>query len=164
MKFRGTNAVCSACAAGVSVVCMSSMATALAAVGAAAGASGAGMAGMGSTGGAAEAPSSMTGSSFLSVLFERLGFGALSRIPNEILQPLLVVLLTVATATAFLAYCGHGRPHALLLTAVSAAAMYSSIYIWMSDPIYLLSLGGLLGAGLWGIYLAAHSRQIRPAD
>lgn len=159
MKVTGWDTACSVCTAGASVVCMSSMAAALAAAGTAAGAVAAGMAGMStmsSTGGIASPTVEAQALPLLPGVLERLGLGFLNGIPNEILQPLLIVLLTVSVATAYLGYRGHGRPYALALTLGSAVVMYVSIYVWMSDPLYLFSLIGLIGAGLWGMYLARH--------
>ncbi len=156
---RRWDTVCGACTSGVSVVCMSSMATAFAAAGTAVGASAAGTAGMGSMSGMAgpvsgsAAPTSL---SFLPGLLESVGLGFLNQVPNEVLQPLLIVLLTITVTAAFVAYRGYGRPHALVLTVVSAVAMYGSIYVWMSDLAYLASLAGLIGAAVWGVYLARH--------
>ncbi len=155
MKTKRWDTVCSVCTAGVSVVCMSSMAAA----GAAASAGVAGMASMGSMSGTGDAPGSADGLSFLPELLERLGLGLLNSLPNEILQPLLVVLLTVTVGAAYVGNRGHGRSHALVLSRLSAVIMYLSIYVWMSDLLYLVSLAGLVGAGLLGLYLARHPRQ-----
>lgn len=147
------DAVCATCASGASVVCMSSMATALASAGAAAGAGAAGMGGMGYGASAADGAASV-----LPGLFEALGLGVLNRLPNEVLQPLLVVLLTASVGSAYLAYRGHGRPQALVLSAASAVAMYAGIYVWMSDALYLAGLIGTLAASAWGIVLVRPPR------
>lgn len=148
------DAVCATCASGVSVVCMSSMAAALAAAGAAAGAGAAGMGAMGGMG----ASAADGAASVLPGLFEALGLGVLNRLPNEVLQPLLVVLLTASVGSAYLAYRGHGRPQALGLSAASAVAMYAGIYVWMSDALYLAGLIGTLAASAWGIVLVRPPR------
>ncbi len=140
--------VCNACTGGVSVVCMSSMGAALAAAGAAGGAGAIGMAGM----------SGASALLLLPRLFDRLGLDFVNQVPNAVAQPLLVLLLTLSVTTAYLAYRGHRRPYSLLLTTVSGIAMYVSIYGWMSEPLYLLSLGGLLVAGVWNILLARRSQ------
>jgi hypothetical protein len=133
---------------------MSSMAAALAAAGAAAGAGAASMAGMASAAGETNALP------LLPRLFERLGLGVLNKLPNQILQPLLIFLLALSVGTAYLAHRGHRRPQALILSTASAVVMYLSIYVWMSDPLYWLSLSGLIGAGLWSIYLARHFPRV----
>lgn len=125
-KLRHVDAICGACTAGVSVVCMSSM--------------------------AGDATSGAL--SVFPALLDAVGLGFLSRIPNEVLQPLLVALLTLSVGAAYVAYRGHGRPHALLLAAPSAVVMYASIYVVMSDALYVASLAGLVAASLWGISLA----------
>lgn len=143
---------CSTCASGVSVVCMTSMGAALTAAGASAGASAASIASvhgsMGHTAG--------TSSVFVAVagFFDRIGLDVLNNIPNAVAQPLLVVVLAIAVVTAYLAYRGHRRPHALALILVSSAALYAGIYVWMSDALYFLGFGGSLAAGAWGILLS----------
>lgn len=144
---RHLDSICGACSAGVSVVCMSSMAAALAAAG---GATAAGAAGMGGMGGMD--PSGGAGS-VLPALLERLGLGFLSTLPNEVLQPLLLVLLAATVGSAYLAYRGHGRPGALATSAASAIALYAGIYVWMSDALYLAGLAGLVIASVRGIAL-----------
>lgn len=153
-RVRHADAICTACTAGVSVVCMSSMAAALAATGAAAGAGAAGMGGMASMSGAAL--------SIIPGLFDALGLGALNHLPNDVLQPLLVVFLTLSVVATYIASRSHGRPRPLLVSVVSAILMYVSIYVVMSDALYLLSLTGLLGAALWGIVLGRRTRRLLP--
>jgi hypothetical protein len=94
-------------------------------------------------------------------LFDRVGFGFLKQLPNAVAQPLLVCLLTISVIAAYLAFRGHGRPCSLALTLASAAAMYISIYVWMSEPLYFVSLGGLVASGVWGIFLARRPRLVR---
>ncbi len=147
------DAVCATCASGVSVVCMSSMATALAAAGAAAGAGATGMSAMGGGAAASGAVSALPG------LLDGLGLGVLSRLPNEVLQPLLVVLLTLSVGSAYLAYRAHRRPETLVLAAASAVAMYVGIYVSMSDPLYLAGLIVMLAASAWGVVLARRPRR-----
>lgn len=163
MNLRGWDTACSVCAAGVSVVCMSSMAAALAAAGAAAGAGAASVAGMGSMTAMANDPASGTPLSLLPSLLERAGLGLLNQLPNEVLQPLLVVVLTVTVGASYLAYRGHRRPQAMVLTAISAVVTYLSIYAWMSDPLYLFSLLGLVAGGLWGLVLACRPAGVGEA-
>jgi hypothetical protein len=136
---------------------MSSMGAALAAAGTAAGAGAMSMAGMGGTG-----ASSPTGSAFflLPRFFDRVGLGVLNQLPNAIAQPLLVAFLTVSVTGGYLAYRGNRRPSSLALTVLSGIAMYVSIYVWMSEPLYLASLAGQLAAGVWGIFLAHGPRHM----
>jgi asparagine N-glycosylation enzyme membrane subunit Stt3 len=133
---------------------MSSMAAALAAAGAAAGAGATGMAGMGA------APTGTAALPSLPSLLERIGLGFFNQLPNDILQPLLVVFLLASLATAYLAYRAHDRPSALILTALSGALMYLSIYVWMSDVLYLVSVIGLVAAALWGLYLTRRPARV----
>lgn len=144
---RHADTVCSACSAGLSVVCMGSMATAVAASGAAAGAGAAGMGGMAAMG-------SGGALSVLPIIFDSVGLGVLNHLPNELLQPALVVFLAVSVLAAYLASRRHGRRGPWLLSAVSAVLMYVSIYGVMSDTLYLVSLGGILAAVIWGLRLS----------
>jgi hypothetical protein len=93
-------------------------------------------------------------------LLERIGLGFSNQLPNEVLQPLLAVLLLVSLATAYLAHRGQGQRSALLLTAFSGVVMYLSIYVWMSDLLYVLSLIGLVVGGLWGLYLTRRPARV----
>lgn len=148
------DAICAACTAGVSVVCMSSMAVALAATGAAAGAAAAGAEGMASMSG--------TALSFIPGLLDAVGLGALNHWPNEVLQPLLVVFLVLSVLVTYLASRTYGRTGPFVLSVASAVLMYASIYVVMSDTLYLSSLVGLVGAGAWGIVLSRRTRRPLP--
>jgi hypothetical protein len=139
---------------------MSSMAAALGAAGAAAGAGTTSMAAMGSMSGIGAASTSSAALPLLPTVLERMGLGLFNQLPNEVLQPLLVVLLLASLATAYLAYRGHARPSALILTAVSGVVMYLSIYAWMSDALYVVSLVGLVAGGLWGLYLTRRPSRV----
>lgn len=153
--------VCNVCAGGVSVVCMSSMAAATAGAGAAAGASAASMAAMGAMGAmgamaGAVSETSTAGTSFglLPSLFEAVGLGVLNRVPNEVAQPMLAAVLAFTIGAGYLTYRSHRRPWVLGLTTASAVVMYASIYFTMSEPLYFVSLAGLLAAGAWAMLLA----------
>lgn len=137
--------VCSVCASGFSVACMSSMAAASAAVGAGA----MGVAVMRSAG-SMEDP----GSAFLTRIFDSIGLGVLNRMPNGIAQPLLLALLTMSIVLAYVAYRGHRTLHALILSLASALIMYPSIYVWMSEMLYFISLAGMITAAALGVVLA----------
>jgi hypothetical protein len=150
-KVKGWDTVCSVCTAGVSVVCMSSMGAAMAAAVAAAGAGATGMSGMGSMG---ATQTGLSGSLRLTRFFESVGLGMLNQLPNAVAQPLLAALLVISVGATYIAYRGHRRPGALVLTLGSAIAMYTGIYIWMSEPMYFISLVGLVAAAIWGFFLA----------
>lgn len=143
---RHADAVSSACSAGLSVVCMSSMATALAATGTAAGAGAAGMSGMAAVG-------SSSGLSVLPILFDTVGLGALNHLPNELLQPVLAVSLSLSVIAAYLVSRNRGRRGPVFLSAASAILMYVSIYGVMSNGLYFASFAGLLGAAIWSFRL-----------
>ncbi len=161
VKSKGWDSLCSVCAASVSVICMTSMTAAAVATGAAAAAGATGMAGMGGMNGAESPQANPSVLSALANGLERLGLGFLNRIPNGILQPLLILLLSVSMGAAWVAYRGHRRPQALILTLMSTVLMYLSIYLWMSEVVYFLSLVGLIGAGLLGMYLARHPANVQ---
>jgi len=154
MKTWAWGPVCNACTAGVSVVCMSSMVASLTATAVGGVAGMAGMESMATT-------ERSSGLLFLPRLFDRLGLGFLNQLPNAILQPLLIVLLMASVGAAFITYRRHRRPHTLTLAAASALAMYFSIYVWMSDLLYLSSLLGQLGAGIWAMYLVPRAPASR---
>jgi hypothetical protein len=136
---------------------MSSMGAAIAAAGAT------GMAGMGSMGGMGASQTGSPASSVLTRFFEAIGLGILNRLPNEVAQPLLVALLVISLGAAYIAYRGHHRPWALMLTLASAVVMYISIYTWMSEALYFISLGGLVVAAIWGVFLARNPGKATPS-
>jgi hypothetical protein len=100
-------------------------------------------------------------SAFLTLarFFDRIGLDALNNIPNQVAQPTLVVLLTISLAAAYLAYRGHRKHHAVLLTFISSVALYAGIYVWMSDALFFPGLAGLLGAGIWGMFLGRGAQR-----
>ena len=151
------SSACSTCAAGFSVVCMSSMAAAIAAATTAVGAGATGMAGMGGTGATLANPSAAL---WLTQFLETIGLGILNRLPNEVAQPLLAALLATSIGAACVAYRGHRSSGALVLTLGSALVMYNSIYAWMSELLYYLSLAGLVVAAIWGFFLARRTRPL----
>lgn len=137
------SSIWNALTAGISVICMSSMGAALAVVGAGA----TGMAGMSAMNDSQAAPSA---SLLLAQFFESIGLNMLNQLPNEVAQPLLITFLIVSLGATYIAYRGHGKPGVLLLTLISAITMYISIYIWMSEPVYFISLAGFTAAAIWG--------------
>lgn len=149
-KMRRLDSFCSFCASGVSVVCMSSMVAALGAAATAGGAGAVGMAGMGSTG-----TSSNGASAFLIIprFLDRVGLDFLNQVPNAVAQPLLVALLTISLVASYIAYRGHRQLYIPALTVASSAAMYLSIYVWMSELLYFVSLAVLLAAGVWSMFV-----------
>lgn len=148
--------VCNLCTAGTSVVCMGAMGAAAGAAGAVAATGVAGMAGMGGMGEMAdtEAAQAAVAMPFPTLLLEHVGLGFLNQVPDPVLRPIFVTLLLVSIGTAYLSFRTHKSPQALLLTALSGGLLYGSIYIWMSEPLYYASFTGMLGAALWGLFLA----------
>lgn len=158
MKARDAiSSACSTCAAGLSVVCMSSMGAAIAAAIATVGAGATGMTGMGGTGAALANPSA---SLWLTQFIETIGLGFLNQLPNEVARPLLAALLAISIGAAYVAFRGHRRSGALALTLGSAVVMYTSIYVWMSELVYFLSLAAMVLAAIWGFLLARGARAI----
>lgn len=138
------------------MVCMGSMGAAAVAAGAAGATSVAGMAGMGSMATMADstAPPAAATAPFLTSLLQQIGLGFLNQVPDSVLRPVFIVLLLLSISTAYLSFRSHGRPQALLLTALSGALLYSGIYLWMSELLYSVGLVGMLGAAVWGLVLA----------
>jgi len=129
-------------AAGASVVCMASMGpmVAASAVGATAG-----MAGMGAV--AASTPHVPA----VTHALRAVGLGALTHVPNAVLQPLLIVLLLVASGAALWRARGARTTRALTLALVIVAAavgLYASIYVTVSETGYGLALVVLLLASV----------------
>lgn len=102
----------------------------------------------------------LSGSLWLTQFFESIGLGILNQLPNQVAQRLLAALLVISVGTSYIAYRGHRQPGVLVLTVASAIAMYVSIYVWMSEPLYFISLVGLVAAAMWGLFLARSPRAI----
>lgn len=140
--------VCNACSAGTSVVCMGSMGAALAAAGASGAAGAAGMASMSSASG---------GAPLITLLLSAAGLDFLNHVPDPLLRPIFVALLLLSAASAYLAYRTSGRSGPFALTVASGLALYSGIYVWMSEPLYYLGFAGMLAAAAWVILAARRS-------
>ncbi len=129
-------------AGGASVVCMASMGAMVAA--STAGAT-AGMAGMGA------AAASTPHVPIVTRALRALGLGALTHVSNAVLQPLLIVLLLVAIGAALwrarIARTTSALSLALLIIA-SAAGLYASIYITVSETGYWITLAVLILASV----------------
>jgi len=129
-------------AGGASVVCMASMGAMVAA--STAGAT-AGMAGMGAA--AASTPHVPA----ITRALRAVGLGALTHVPNAVLQPLLIVLLLVASGAALwrarIARTTVALSLALLIIA-AAVGLYASIYVTVSEGGYWITLAVLILASV----------------
>ncbi len=129
-------------AGGASVVCMASMGAMVAA--STAGAT-AGMAGMGAA--AASTPHVPA----ITRALRAVGLGALTHVPNAVLQPLLIVLLLVAIGAALwrarIARTTVALSLALLIIA-AAVGLYASIYVTVSEGGYWITLAVLILASV----------------
>lgn len=152
-------AVCSCCTSGVSVVCMTSMVAAVAGAGASAGAGAASF--MASSAHAAHAAGGSSVFAALASSFDRIGLGVLNRIPNEIAQPGLAALLTLNLVAGFLAFRGHRSPFPLIATLGSSVVLYGGIYVWPSDVLYFIGVGGLLLAAALGLVQSLRRPRLR---
>ena len=80
-----------------------------------------------------------------------VGLGALTHVPNAVLQPLLIVLLLVAIGTALWRARGARTTPALalaLLIVAAAAGLYASIYLTVSETGYWIALAVLILASV----------------
>ncbi len=144
-------------AGGASVVCMASMGAMVAA--STAGAT-AGMAGMGA------AAATTTHVPAVTHVLRAVGLGALTHIPNAVLQPLLLVLLLVAIgATLWRARSARTIPAlALALLIIAAAAvLYASIYITVSETGYWIALAILILASVLSAWSGRRRSRLRTA-
>lgn len=144
-------------AAGTSVVCMASMGAMIAA--STAGAT-AGMAGMGTVAASTSHVPSITHA------LRAVGLGALTHVPNAVLQPLLIVLLLVAIGAAVgRARVMHTAPAITLtlLIVMAAAGLYASIYITVSEPGYWVALTVLVLASFLSVWFGRGRGPARAA-
>jgi len=144
-------------AAGASVVCMASMGAMVAA--STAGAT-AGMAGMGA------AAATATHVPTITRALRAMGLGALTHVPNTVLQPLLIVLLLVASGAALWRARVARTTSALtlaLVIVVAAVSLYASIYITVSETGYWLALVVLILASVLSAWIGRHRGRLRTA-
>ncbi len=142
-------------AAGASVVCMASMGAMVAA--SAVGAT-AGMAGMGAV--AASTPHAPA----VTHALQAVGLGSLTHVPNAVLQPLLIVLLLVASGVALWRARVARTTLALTLALVIVAAavgLYASIYVTVSETGYWLALVVLLLASVLSTWSGRRRGQLQ---
>ncbi len=142
---------------GASVVCMASMGAMVAT--STAGAT-AGMAGMGA------AAATTTHVPAVTHMLRAVGLGELTHIPNAVLQPLLLVLLLVALGAAlWRARVARTMPAlalALLIIA-TAAVLYASIYITISETGYWIALVVLILASVLSAWPRRRRSRVRAA-
>lgn len=144
-------------AAGTSVVCMGSMGAMVAA--STAGAVG-GMAGMGAT--ATTAPHVPA----LTRALQAVGLDGLTHVPNAVLQPLLIVLLLVASGAALWRARTARTARAMALAVVivlAAAVLYASIYIRVSEAGYWVAMVVLILASIFAAWSGRCRGVPRPA-
>ena len=142
-------------AAGTSVVCMASMGAMVAATTASATA---GMAGMGAA--AASTPHVPA----ITRALRAVGLGALTHVPNTVLQPLLIVLLLIASGAAlWRARVAQTTPALTLalVIVVAAAGLYASIYVTVSEAGYWLALVVLLLASVLSAWVGRRRSRSR---
>jgi mercuric ion transport protein len=95
----------------------------------------------------------------LSIL-SAIGLGFL--INDAILLPLLVVFLLVTLAGLALGMRHHGSPWALVVGAVSAAAMFVFIFVRFNSALAGLSIAGLVVASGLNVWLKIRQRRCEP--
>jgi len=144
-------------ATGTSVVCMASMGAMVAATTASATA---GMAGMGA------AAASMPHVPAITRALRAVGLGALTHVPNAVLQPLLIILLLIAIGAAlWRARVARTTPALTLALVIVAAAagLYASIYITVSETGYWIALAVLLLASVLSAWSGRRRGRSRTA-
>ncbi len=147
-------------AAGASVVCMASMGAMVAASAAGATAGMAGMAGMGAV------AATTTHVPIVTRALRAVGLGALTHVPNTVLQPLLIVLLLIASGAALwrarVAWTTPALTLALVIVA-AAVGLYASIYITVSETGYGIALAVLLLASVLSTWSGRRRGRSRTA-
>jgi hypothetical protein len=149
---RMTSLISGAASAGTSIVCMGSMGAM------AAGSTAAGMSGMG-----AAATSTAHDTPVLTRALEALGLGALTQIPNTVLQPLLIALLAITIVSALWRALGARTTSAIVLatlTILSGIGLYISIYAFASTAGYWIALTVLVLASLLSLRSGHRGRTL----
>jgi len=89
-------------------------------------------------------------SALLSIL-SAIGLGFL--INDAILLPLLIVFLVVTVGGLALGMRRHRQPWALLISIISAAALYLFVFVWWDVVLAYISIAGLVAASLLNVLL-----------
>jgi len=95
-----------------------------------------------------------------------VGLGALTHVPNTVLQPLLIVLLLIASGAAlWRARVAQTTPALTLALVIVAAAvgLYASIYITVSETGYGIALAVLLLASVLSTWSGRRRGRSRTA-
>jgi len=93
-----------------------------------------------------------------------VGLGALTHVPNAVLQPLLIVLLLVAIGAAlWRARIARTTPALSLALLIIAAAvgLYASIYVTVSETGYWITLAVLLLASVLSSWSGRRRGRLR---
>ena len=93
-----------------------------------------------------------------------VGLGALTHVPNTVLQPLLIVLLLIASGAAlWRARVAQTTPALTLalVIVVAAAGLYASIYVTVSEAGYWLALVVLLLASVLSAWVGRRRSRSR---
>ena len=120
----------------------------------------AGMAGMGA------AATSIPHVPAITRALRTVGLGALTHVPNTMLQPLLLVLLVVAIGSALWRARDTQTVQALtlaLLVIAAAAGLYASIYVMVSETGYWIALAALLLASVLSAWSGRRKGRLRTA-
>lgn len=133
-KYVLTKIVGSCCSAGSTITslgCMAIMTATIAATGAVTISS---MGAMGTT----------SPESFSLKLLDFIGLEFLTKINLKTLEFILITLLLIGIISACISYKYHKNIFTLVLTIVSSILIYMSIFVVMSNPVYYISLVGLI--------------------
>lgn len=137
-----------ACSCCTSVVCMAQMGTVAAAGGAS----------MGAMGAAASASVPL-----LTRIFQTIGLGFLLSLPAILYQGLLLAVLAFTGLASYLFFRVHRKPWVFGLAVVSSVLLYSSIYVFVSEPVYWLSFGLMVVSAVASFRVGARERKSRMA-
>lgn len=95
-----------------------------------------------------------------------VGLGALTHVPNAVLQPLLIVLLLVAIGAALWRARSARTAQALVLALIiiaAAAGLYASIYVTVSETAYWIALVTLILASVLSAWSGRRWGRLRTA-
>jgi len=120
-----------------SLVCMAQMGTMTVA-----GTAGAGAMGAMSAASAGSVP-------FITLAFQAIGLGFLLVFPQIFYQMLLIIILGFTILFSYFSYKFHKNPGIFTLTLISSFLLYSSIYLFISEPLYWIAFLLMLVSAGW---------------
>jgi len=96
--------------------------------------------------------------SSVGIFLQSIGLGFLTIIPDSILRPILIFVLTITVIGSYLSYRKQRKFIPFLLTLIGSVLIYPSIYILFLESLYYFSLVLLLVAIVLNLFYVKSKR------